>query len=420
MFKFLTLLAFPIFLFANFNFNDNYEKQITILRKFDVDSSFLQNKYLRDVIADYNTKKKRSLFFQAMNNAVHFLPAIKKALSDSHIPNEFVYLAMAESRLVSKALSNKQAAGIWQFMPTTAKMYGLQVNNYIDERLDMIKSTNIAIRFLGDMYKRFGKWYLAAIAYNCGEGTLMRAIAKAKTDNLAILIDPEKKYIPLESRIYIRKILALALMEGTDEIFDSKYSYIFNIGSNSSVINIELGGGIRLIDIAKDINMTLEDLESLNPHILLGITPLTQESIYNIYIPYSKLRLFKASKKRDSFYSGSLEYIVQSGDSLFQIGLKNKCNYQIIKKLNGLKSNALKIGQKLEIPILYNDKQNPIKRIKNISVLTNIKQKKRYLVKKGDTLYSIARDLQIDIYRLMKQNNLKSSNIYIGESLIVK
>jgi len=420
MFKLLTLFVFPLFVFANFNFNDNYEKQITILRKFDVDSSFLQNKYLRDVIMDYNSKKKIVRFFKTMNNAVRFLPAIKKALSDSHIPNEFLYLAMAESQLVSQSFSNKKAAGIWQFMPSTAKMYGLQVNNYIDERLDMMKSTNIAIRFLGDMYKRFGKWYLAAIAYNCGEGTLMRAIAKAKTEDLATLIDPDKKYIPLESRIYIRKILALALMEGTDEICDSQYSYIFNVGNNSSVVNMKLGGGIRLLDIANDIDMSLKDLEKLNPHIRLGITPPTQGYTYNIYIPYSKLLLFKARKKKPAFYSGSLEYIVQKGDSLFQIGLKYKCNYKTIKKINGLKSNTLNIGQKLEIPILYNNKQNSIKRAKNISVLTNIKQRKRYLVKKGDTLYSIARDLHIDIYRLMTENNLKSSNIYIGESLIVK
>ena len=419
MFKLIALLTFPLFLSANFNFNDNYEKQIRILRKFDVDSSFLQNKYLRDVITDYNSKSKRVRFFKTMNNAVSFLPAIKKALSDSHIPNEFLYLAMAESHLISQALSNKQAAGIWQFMPSTAKMYGLQVNNYIDERLDIMKSTNIAIRFLGDMYKKFGKWYLVAIAYNCGEGTLTRAIAKARTEDLATLIDPDKKYIPLESRIYIRKILALALMEGTNEIFGSKYSYIFNSGTNSSLIHLQLGGGVRLIDIAKDIEMSLTNLEELNQHIRLGVTPLTLRR-YNIYIPYSKLRLFKTRTIRPPFYSGVSEYIVQKGDSLFQIGLKYKCSYQTIKKINGLKSNNLSVGQTLEIPILYNNKQNSMKRAKNISILTNIKQKKRYLVKKGDTLYSIARDLHIDIYRLMQENNLKSSNIYIGESLIVK
>ena len=422
MFRFFLILTFPTLLFANFNFNDNYEKQVRILSKFDVDSRFLHNKFLQDIIIDYKSDSKRLHFFRAMSNAVQFLPAIKNILAESKIPNEFLYLAMAESQLISVARSNKQAAGIWQFIPSTAQMYGLQVNYYIDDRLDMIKSTEVAIKFLSDMHKRFKKWYLAAIAYNCGEGTLMRAIKKAGTEDLATLIDPEKKYLPKESRIYIRKILALALMEGSDEIFDSKYSYIFNVGNNSSLATLKIGGGERLVDIANDINMSVEDLKKLNSHILLGITPPDEYgNRYNIYIPYFKLPDFKANYKRKKIYSGSLEYYVKKGDSLFKIGLKYRCNYKNIQKINGLKTDHLFAGQKLIIPILYNSKRSSLRKAKDYSVLSNIKSsQKKYLVKKGDTLYSIARDLNTDVGRLMRKNNLTSSNIYIGESLIVQ
>jgi len=422
MFRTFLILSFPIFMFANFNFNDNYEKQITILRKFNVNSSFLHNKFLRNMILDYRSDTKRLLFFRAMSDAVQFLPAIKNLLAESKIPNEFLYLAMAESRLISIARSNKQAAGIWQFIPFTAKLYGLQVNNYIDERLDMLRSTEVAIKFLNDMHKRFKKWYLAAIAYNCGEGALIRAINKAGTDDLAKLINPDKKYLPRESRVYIRKILALALMEGSDEVFDSKYSYIFNVGNNSSLATIKIGGGERLVDIAKDINMKVADLQKLNPHILLGVTPPDNYgNRYNVYIPYFKVPEFRAKYKKKVVYSGDFEYQVKKGDTLYQICRKYKCDYKNIIKINNLNNSNLFAGQKIMIPILYNSNQNILQRIERESLLSNIKKvQKRYSVKKGDTLYSIARDLKIDVERLMIENHLTSSNIYIGESLIVQ
>jgi membrane-bound lytic murein transglycosylase D len=419
MIRILLVLILPLILKANFNFNDNYEKQATILRKFDVDSTFLNDKFLLEMLHEYKTETKKLLFFRAMSESVLFLPTIKKMLSDSKIPNEFLYLAMAESRLISGAVSTKQAAGIWQFMPSTAQLYGLRVDRFIDERLDMIKSTKVAIKFLSDMYQRFEKWYLAAIAYNCGEGTLSKAIKKAGTDDLSVLIDPEKKYLPKESRIYIRKILALALLEGSDEVFISKESYIFNIGGNSSLATIKIGGGERLEDIAKTVDMSLEEIAILNSHIIFQITPF-DENEYSIYIPYFKLAQFRANYKKKRILKGEIEYIVKKGDSLYKIGSLYNCNYENIKIANGIDGDHLYVGQKLKIPILYDngkfEKEEPVLS----SYVEKSSEELQYQVKKGDTLYSIAREFRVDITSLMEMNNLKSANIYIGEHLIVK
>jgi len=418
----LLLIFVPLVLNANFKFNDDYEKQVRILRKFDVDSKFLNDKFLIELLHEYQNKTKKRLFFRAMSDAILFLPTIKKMLSDSKVPNEFLYLAMAESRLISHAVSNKQAAGIWQFIPSTAKLYGLRVDNYIDERLDMIKSTKVAINFLNDMYKRFGKWYLAAIAYNCGEGTLQNAIKKAGTDELETLIDPTKKYLPKESRIYIRKILALALLEGSDEVFDAKESYIFNTGHNSSLAVVKIGGGERLEDIANDINMEVKELKRLNAQLIYGITPPDNHQ-YSIYIPYFKLPLFKEHYHRKRIYEGEFEYTVQRGDSLYKLGKKYHCNYKNIKRFNKLTSNRLYVGQKLRIPILYNNRRDIIKYQEEEAILSNIPKRdkqKFYQVKQGDTLYSIARFFRTNIESLMDKNGLTTPNIYIGENLIVK
>jgi len=415
MFKIIIVILLSVtLLFANFNFNDNYEKQLMILKKFDVGGSFLNNQFLKEMILKYRSENRQLLFFKAMSNAVLFLPTIKGIISKSKIPKEFLYLAMAESELISVARSKKQAAGIWQFMPTTAKIYGLQVNDFIDERLDMIRSTEVAVEFLENMYKKFGKWYLAALAYNCGEGTLTKAIAKAGTDDLEVLIRPNKKYLPKESRIYIRKILALALMEGSDDIFASKYAYIFNVGNNSSLARVKIGGGESLKEIAKMINMDFKELKSLNSHILFGVTPITNKhKKYNLYIPNFKLPIFKKNYRIIKHQLNFFEYIVKKGDTLYQIGVKYGCNYKDLKEFNGLNSNLLFAGQKLLIPIT-------LKKKKPEPVLTNINTGIKYVVKKGDTLFSIARNFNIDVKILMELNNLQSSKIYIGESLIVK
>jgi membrane-bound lytic murein transglycosylase D len=412
------LFLFPLLLSATtFNFNDNVEKQANILRKFDVDSSFLNERFFQEKLNEYRSETKKIQFFRAISSAVISLPTIKKLLAESKIPNEFIYLAMAESQLSSEALSRKSAAGMWQFMPYMATRYGLVVDKYVDERLDMVKSTRVAIRFLSDMHRKFGKWYLAAIAYNCGEGTLRKAIRKAGTNDLATLIDPDKKYLPKESRIYIRKILAFALLEGTDDFFGSKYSYLFNIGSASSLITVEVGGGEHLSRIAQLIDMDRDELKNLNSHLLYGVTPPTKGK-HEIYIPHYKLPLFQ---KR---YSHNIEdgyvYVVKQGDSLYKIGRKYSYSYKEIKKINDLKSDFLKVGQKLVIPLLYNSEEKLGRRESVISNIREPSDRNSYRVKKGDTLYSIAREFQIDINSLMQKNNLETPLIYIGEELIVE
>jgi membrane-bound lytic murein transglycosylase D len=346
--KYLALLfAIPLFA-TTFDFSENIERQINTLRKFDVDGTFMNNIHFQEKLEEYKSENHKIYFFQAISSAIISLPTIKKLLAESKVPNEFIYLAMAESQFESNVFSNKEAAGMWQFIPSTAALYGLKVNKYIDERLDMIKSTKVAIKFLSDMHKRFGKWYLAAIAYNCGEGTLQKAIRRAGTDNLEVLIDPEKKYLPQESRIYIRKILALAILESNDYFFNSKYSYIFNVGNVMSLIPVEVDGGEKLVDIAESINMNYNELQSLNSHIINGVTPPFEKK-YQIYIPHYKLSLFKRNYNSKTFL-----YVVKRGDTLYKIGKRYGCDYRDIKSRNNLRSNNLQVGQKLVIPLLYN------------------------------------------------------------------
>jgi membrane-bound lytic murein transglycosylase D len=408
--KFMFLL-FPILLFGNLSFDNSVDKQIEILRKFDVDSSFLNNKHFQNKLKEYRTDIRKVYFFKALSKAVLSLPTIKKILSESHIPNEFLYLAMAESQLKTKVYSNKKAAGMWQFIPETARLYDLRIDHFIDERLDIVKSTNVAIQFLTDMHRQFGKWYLAAIAYNCGEGALRRAIAKAGTDDLEVLINPDNHLLPRESRNYIRKILSFAILEQSEDLFSSEYTYLLNIGSTSSLATVEVGGGETLSRVASLIRMEEDELINLNTHILKRITPLDDRK-YSIHIPRHKLPIFR--KMYHEVTENGLVYVVKSGDSLYEIGHRFGIPYREIQKRNALLNSNLFVGQKLIIPIMYNSESE-----KESKVVGFAKQSE-YNVQRGDTLYSIAREFRIDVESLMERNNLHSPTIQIGEKLILE
>jgi membrane-bound lytic murein transglycosylase D len=408
----LFLLLFPAFLFGNFAFNEDVETEVEILRKFDVDSSFLNDKYFQQKLQEYKTEARKVYFFKALSKAIISLPTIKKIISESKIPNEFLYLAMAESQLNSRVYSHKHAAGMWQFIPETARLYDLRIDRYIDERLDIVKSTHVAIQFLHDMHKQFKKWYLAAIAYNCGEGTLRRAIQKAGTDDLQVLIDPNNHYLPRESRNYIRKILSFAILEQSQDVFNSDFSYLLNIGRTSSLVTVQIGGGEKLSRVATLLGMEAEELIGLNTHILNRITPPEEDVEYNIHIPHHKLPLFR--KMYHPIIENGLLYIVRSGDSLYKIGKRFGISFKEIKNRNALKNSNLYIGQKLIIPIVYNSK------VEDNGGLSHLQIKDKYKVKRGDTLYSIAREFRIDVESLMRKNNLDEPTIHIGEKLIVE
>jgi membrane-bound lytic murein transglycosylase D len=304
-----------------------------------------------------------------------------------------------------KAYSSKRAAGLWQFMPKTATKYGLKIDEYVDERRDLVKSTKAAATYLSFLHDMFGKWYLAAIAYNCGEGRLLDAIDKAGSDELAVLLDEEKKYIPLESRNYIRKIIALALI-GSDEeyLMKSEYAYLLDRSDENGIATVKISSGESLSRISELLKMPLADLKELNGHLKYDFVP-PYKGGYDIYIPHEKLADFKRKYTKESIAKIYKIHTVQAGDNLSKIGKKYGVSYHVIKDFNNLHSNRLKIKQKLIIPIPKKSKSH------------QLLSKNYYMVKRGDSLESIARRHHVSVQMIRQQNNLKGSFIKAGERL---
>jgi membrane-bound lytic murein transglycosylase D len=400
----LLFFLIPVVVFGNLAYERNSEKELKLLNSFDIEPSFLYDPIMNEL--KEKTLQTHKHFFHAMEEAYLFIPAIKNTLAQYDVPQEFMYLAMAESNFRTKAYSNKRATGLWQFMPLTGKLYNLKIDEYVDERRDLIKSTKAAAKYLSALHKRFGKWYLAAIAYNCGEGCLLRAIKKAKTDELSVLIDEQKKYIPKESRYYIRKIIALALI-GTDEkyMLSSEYEYLLNRANAYSIATVKLSAGESLQRLAKILSIPLDDLKKLNRHLKYDFVPPYAHN-YDVYIPYIKLAEFKQKYKKAPIANIYKIHYVKRGDNLSKIGKKYGVSYKVIKDFNHLHSNRLRLKQKLIIPIA--------KRSTHKKVNSNAHY---YMVKRGDSLESISKRFKISIQNLKQQNNLNGSLIKIGERL---
>ena len=211
----ITLLPFTLYPLA-FDLND--VKKAEVLKHFDIPASFLNDPYLNDMYVEKKRDCSLNGFANSPENADILIPMLTSLISQSDLPSEFLFVALAESGLDGLSSSSQGAGGIWQFMPNTGKLHGLKITPYVDERRDHLKSTRAAIAYLSQLHRQFGKWYLAIIAYNCGDGRLASAIRKAKSDDLSILSNPYKGHLPSESRRYIRKIVALALL-ASDQVF---------------------------------------------------------------------------------------------------------------------------------------------------------------------------------------------------------
>lgn len=375
---FISSLYFGSFCFVSNAFSGDYyafmsDDNMRVLQSFGLEYDFLpEQSEHKDRI-----ESKSDYFFKKFENSYLFIPTIRNIIAQEGLPQEFLFVAMIESEFALNAKSPKKASGIWQFMPATARFMGLEVNKHIDERYDVIKSTRAALSYLKYLYELTGEWYLAVMAYNCGNGRVKRAIEEADGDmRLSTLLDDEKAYLPAETRNYIRKIVAMSLtFNDADFLRDSDMEYLLNRGATDSLAVIKLRGGTSLDAVARSAGISLKELKKYNLHFKKNILPNgARDKEYNVYLPYENLakfhRNFKgykgaptnksiasetkvASVKNTN--SPSIENVhiihrVKKGETLSSISRKYNTNIDELKRMNGLKSSAININQKLVVP----------------------------------------------------------------------
>lgn len=328
------------------------------------------NAVVRNYILRYIKRSPRQLA-SLQRRAEYYFPIFEDILARYGLPYELCYLAVIESALNPQAHSPVGAAGLWQIMPSTGKKYGLEVNSLVDERMDPVRSTEAACRFLGALYNIFGDWNLAIAAYNCGPGNVNKAIHRAggKRDFWSIY-----PYLPRETRGYLPVFVAAAYSMNYAELHGICPAPAEHTMRTDTIMTDQRQ---HLKQISANLGIDLAELRRLNPQYARDILPggkpyaLTlpieksgsyidnqdtilayqaRELIYNRRAEIDILQ--KTSVNGGYSVNGVTYYKVKPGDTLSGIAKKFRVTVKQLKAWNGLKSDMIREGQKLRIGVV--------------------------------------------------------------------
>lgn len=189
---------------------------------FDIEGGAENNKVLYSFVKDEEAGNNAKSFFKKTItlNKKNYLTA-KRVLAEKGVPKSFIWIAMTETKFNnSVALKQTKTAGIWQMVPYTSRMFGLKVGKGVDERKDVEKCTAAFADYCQYMYKKFGNWGLVAVGYNCGDERLKKVIRKVGSKDLNVLLDPNKKFLPKETRVYFKRVLTLAKTANSEDMVE--------------------------------------------------------------------------------------------------------------------------------------------------------------------------------------------------------
>ena len=341
----LLMMLIPSYSFS-LSITDKYPSYAYVFAEFGVDESYIYDTDFERFVL-HNEKKIKAFYKRSLARGKDLLPMMKGYLMKDGLSDLFIYLSMVESGFSPAVVSPKKAVGLWQFMPATAKHYNLSVCSSFDERCDPVSSTNAAINYLSKLHRQFGKWYLAAMAYNCGEGRLEKAIEKVGSDELSILLDDRDKYLPLETREYIKKILLVAMI-GENMMLDFSHE-------DNSIVQVVVKGGRDLKVLAEMLNIKSSILLKLNQQFKDGLVPKAKAH-YNINIPYEKMIEFYLcggehieEKSPSSPYL--LSHYVALGETIEGIAKEYNSSVEAIQGANHFEDEFLVLDRLLVIPV---------------------------------------------------------------------
>ncbi|MCH5234868.1 MAG: LysM peptidoglycan-binding domain-containing protein [Muribaculaceae bacterium] len=432
------------------------------------------NQIVRSYIDKY-TKSNRAQVPALLGLGLYYNPIFEQSLEEQGLPLELKYLPMIESSLDPNAVSKHGAAGLWQFMLATAKGLGMEVNSLVDERRDPYLSSEMAASYLKGLYDTYGDWTLAIAAYNCGPGTLNKAIRRAGGEPKDHDFWSVYNYLPEETKGYVPAFIAI--------------NYVMNYYPEHNISpvlptaplvmdTIHVSDRIHFEQISQVLNIPVEELRILNPQYRADIIPGTSENPRNLILPSQQIHAYLMSEEdiknyepekylpRDKVEPGEIQgdslavvedteiwaepittvsdkverngetqtivHKVKAGETLASIAKTYEVTQEDIKKTNNLRRNAVRVGQQLKIttsapqaemestaaavtkPAPSNNKtqtSTPKKQTTTSSKTTT------HLVSKGETLSTIAKKYGTTITAIKNANGLKNDNIRAGQTL---
>jgi membrane-bound lytic murein transglycosylase D len=342
-----------------------------------------------------------------------YRPMMERILKEEGVPLDLIYLAQAESAFLPRATSRAKARGLWQFIASRGKEYGLRQTWWIDERSDPEKSTRAAARHLRDLYEEFNDWYLAMAAYNAGPVRVEKALDKAKATTFWELAD--KRALPKETINYVPTILALTIIGKNP----NQYGFDVTPHSPQGIERVGLDESTDLRVIAEALELSVDLLRDLNPHVLRWTTP-PEDSEFELILPagYSEKFVVKVVAMPDSERIIWRYHSVKKGDTLSNIARKYGVSVKDLTESNKISARtSLRIGQELMIPVGGTIPPKSASAGASSSPSATQPIPAVYRVKRGDTLFSIATKFNVTVNDLKKWNKLTSTRLDIGQKL---
>jgi len=352
--------------------------------------------YFRDVIPER--------FQECLDRFSHYQPVVQPIFEEFQLPKELMYLSLVESGFNPRAYSRAHAAGPWQFIKPTGRLYGLHINWYVDERRDPIKSTVAAAHHLRDLYDQFGSWPLALSAYNAGPGKISRAIRKSRTRDYWKI--RKTWYIRRETKEYVPRFIAATLIA----LDPTLYGFSENPIQPHRIDEVLVTKRVHLRSVAQTTGIPLQELRQLNPELRRNIIPAQSQGYY-LKVPKGKRELVARHQHQFKLWTQpppppSRWYRVRWGDSLSVIAKRFGMSVRSLKELNHRSGNRVFVGNRLRV----RKGQSPI----HHSV-------KWYTIAPGDTLSVIAQRFGITVRTLARMNpHVSGTRIHAGSTLRVK
>ena len=409
---------------------DTLKKRLALLNQ-KTPFNVAYNPSLENVIKSFLVRK-RGLIERMLTVSQFYFPLFEEQLDKHDIPLEMKYLAIVESALNPRARSRVGATGLWQFMYGTGKMYKLNVSSYVDERRDPIKSTEAACRYLSKLYEIFEDWDLALAAYNSGPGNVNKAIRRSGGYKNYWNI---RRNLPRETAGYVPAFLATMYLFEYAEEHGIRPQNIDRTYFETDTIHVK--NLITFDQISELVGVSTAELKVLNPSYKLNIIPFEKGTPHFLRLPKAAMGKFVANeeaiyahvkeqlKKKEQPLpqlvkaDDRIRYRVRSGDYLGKIAERYGVGVSQIKRWNGLRSNNLRIGQRLTI---YSRRAITSPAASTKSKPSNSKvsatSAKVHTVRKGDSLWTISRKYPgISIENLREWNGISGNNLKPGTKL---
>ena len=362
----------------------------------------------------------RHVTTRGLQRSGKYLNLFRQIFEKEGVPQDLVYLAHTESLFNPHAYSRARAKGIWQFIKWTGRKQGLRQDWWIDERSDIVKSTEAAARYLKELYGLFQDWHLALAAYNAGPGRIQRIMRRYRVTDYWSMV--KRRLLPRETRNYVPSILASLIIYRNPERYGFQVEPDPEIKFETLSVDYQVDLGV----VSESIGVPLTQLAELNPELTRGVTPREYPE-YALKVPPGKSALLKRClanlppEKRLTLQ----HHRVKKGETLSVIAAKYSVPIRAIAQINRIRNiHRIRMGQDLIIPVsgristrLAMMKSYPWRRAqKSVQSLSG-----NYVVRRGDSLGKIARHYGVTVKQLRKWNNLKpGAYIHPGQKLIAR